>query len=585
MSVQRLTHVPGSHRVRSLLLPLAALVAVGALSVWATAEAVPADRWPMACFGAAAGLLLASLPALLGSRSRATRLLRSRSEALRAESEALRAESAQAVAAQTDAAHRARADAEAARRAAALAESSLRRELESQLADNASLEAELRELASDSGQFAAATERLAEQVIPQAVKRLRAGASVGTALAQAPDDLDPAQLRILETLVNEVAASERMRASGMAACANAAGRVQALATSMLADLREMENRHSEEVLGDLLQLDHGTAQAGRLADSIAVLTGARSGRRWTKPIVMESVLRGAMGRISAYQRVRLHFSSSAAVAGYAAEGVMHLLAELMDNAASFSPPTEEVHVYAQETQTGVVVTIEDGGLVMASATLARAERLVSAEPLDLTTLSGTRLGLAVVGCLARKHGLTVSFRPSSRGGTGVVVLIPQSLLARPQDQPPVATGPALAAPARSLTPAPAPAPAAAAPSLPTPTAPVPSPSPAPTAAAPSPAADPAPASVTPPGGTALLPKRPRGQTLAASLRAGAPTPPERAPARPGNAARLGAFQAAIRNADQADQADPAAPADRTGDTAHPSAPVSPSAQNGQDSER
>nr|MDT0665939.1 ATP-binding protein [Micromonospora sp. DSM 115978] len=194
----------------------------------------------------------------------------------------------------------------------------------------------------------------------------------------------------------------------------------------------MEERHDEKVLGDLLRLDHSTAQAGRLADSIAVLTGARSGRRWTKPIVMESILRGAVGRISAYQRVRVHSASDVAIAGYAAEGVMHTLAELMDNAANFSPPTEEVHVYVEDTQNGVIVTIEDGGLVMGPAALQRAEQAVSAEALDLTTLSGTRLGLAVVGCLARKHNLTVSFRPSSRGGTGVVVMLPRQLVAQPR---------------------------------------------------------------------------------------------------------------------------------------------------------
>jgi hypothetical protein len=210
---------------------------------------------------------------------------------------------------------------------------------------------------------------------------------------------------------------------------------------MLADLREMEERHGEEVLGDLLRLDHSTAQAGRLADSIAVLTGARSGRRWTKPIVMESILRGALGRISAYQRVRLHSTSTVAVAGYAAEGVMHALAELMDNATSFSPPSEEVHVYVEEVQAGVVVTIEDGGLVMGPAALRRAERAVSAdEPLDLTTLSGTRLGLAVVGVLARKHGLTVSFRPSSRGGTGVIVIIPRQLITQARSEGPGTPG-------------------------------------------------------------------------------------------------------------------------------------------------
>ncbi|MGK8558718.1 hypothetical protein [Nocardia gipuzkoensis] len=82
--------------------------------------------------------------------------------------------------------------------------------------------------------------------------------------------------------------SDSRRAAAMAAFAGAAGRMQAMTTSMLAELREMEHRHGDPaVLADLLQLDHRTAQAGRLADSIAVLSGARSGRRWAKPIAME----------------------------------------------------------------------------------------------------------------------------------------------------------------------------------------------------------------------------------------------------------------------------------------------------------
>ncbi|MYV64939.1 ATP-binding protein, partial [Streptomyces sp. SID2131] len=157
-------------------------------------------------------------------------------------------------------------------------------------------------------------------------------------------------------------------------------------------------------------------------DSVAVLTGARSGRRWARPIVMESILRGAMGRIGGYQRVRLHSSSDAAVAGHAAEGVMHALAELMDNAANFSPPTAEVHVYVEEVPAGVIIAVEDSGLVMSDVQLRRAEAAVSAENQDLAGLSGTRLGLAVVGRLARKHGLTVSFRPSARGGTGALLM-------------------------------------------------------------------------------------------------------------------------------------------------------------------
>src|ERR1700742_2701649 len=179
-----------------------------------------------------------------------------------------------------------------------------------------------------------------------------------------------------------------------------------------------------------MKLDHSTAQTGRLADSVAVLTGARSGRRWAKPIVMESILRGAMGRISGYQRVRLHTTCDLAVAGHAAEGVMHALAELLDNAANFSPPTAEVHVYVEEVPAGVVITVEDSGLVMNDVQLRRAEQAVAAQDSDLTSISGTRLGLAVVGRLARKHGLTVAFRPSARGGTGALLRLPGELIVR-----------------------------------------------------------------------------------------------------------------------------------------------------------
>jgi anti-sigma regulatory factor (Ser/Thr protein kinase) len=146
---------------------------------------------------------------------------------------------------------------------------------------------------------------------------------------------------------------------------------------------------------------------------------------------MESILRGAMGRIDAYQRVRLHSTSNAAIVGYAAEGVMHALAELMDNAAAFSAHGSEVHVYVEDEDVGAVVTIEDSGLGMRKRERSRAEELVS-QPLSLATLQGTRLGLAVVGRLASRYGLNVNFRPSSRGGTGVVVMVPRQLIAQPK---------------------------------------------------------------------------------------------------------------------------------------------------------
>jgi signal transduction histidine kinase len=277
--------------------------------------------------------------------------------------------------------------------------------------------------------------RLLDRTVPEAVRRLRAGTPADSVLAEVPRPADELHERVLRLVVDEIAVGERRRAAATAACASAAGRLQALATSTLGDLREMENRSSDAMLGDLLKVDHSTAQAGRLADSIAVLTGARSGRRWTKPIRMESILRGALGRIGAYQRVRVHSASGVAVVGYAAEDVMHALAELMDNATKFSAPSEEVHVYVEDLHNGAVITIEDGGLGMKAQALVRAERAVSLDqPLDLTSMSGTRLGLAVVGSLARKHQLHVFFRPSSRGGIGVVMRIPTQLITQPRPE-------------------------------------------------------------------------------------------------------------------------------------------------------
>ena len=273
---------------------------------------------------------------------------------------------------------------------------------------------------------------LPEEYLPRLVSHLRAGDSAETALQRTPVPDDPAGAAVLRAVAAEVSAAERRRTTAMTACATAAGRIQALTTTMLADLRQMQERHGDgsagaDVLGDLMDLDHTTAQTGRVADSIAILTGARSGRRWGRSIPMESVLRGAMGRIGAYQRVRTHSVSNLALSGFAAEGVIHALAEILDNAARFSPPTAEVHVHVEEVQAGVAIMVEDGGLVMGEEALRRARNAVDSG-LDISTISGTRLGLSVVGQIAHRYGLSVSFRSSSRGGTAVVLLLPQRII-------------------------------------------------------------------------------------------------------------------------------------------------------------
>ncbi|WP_228925706.1 ATP-binding protein [Streptomyces sp. DH7] len=348
-------------------------------------------------------------------------------------------------------------------------------------AENARLREELHALTSE-------VDRFTRETLPGVVTRLRDGESGTTVQSEVYLPEQPLLRASVEAVLRELSLSERRALAATTASAKALSRVQAKSVSMLADLRNMQERHGEEVFGDLLKLDHSTSQLGLMTDRLALLMGGRPSRAWNRPIVMESILRGAVGRIAAYQRVRLHCSSSVSISGFAAEGVMHLLAELMDNAANFSPPIDEVHVYVEERGTGIVVTIEDSGLKMADAAMRRAADSVAGRMTDLATLQGTRLGLAVVGRLALKHRISVNYRPSSRGGTGVVVLLPRHLIAQePRENHP--------APAQRTAAAAAAAPATA---PPTPTSPVPAPAPAaPASPAPPPAPEPTPVQSSP----------------------------------------------------------------------------------------
>ncbi|MFF7360547.1 ATP-binding protein [Streptomyces sp. NPDC008125] len=381
------------------LTALVSAVVSGSLCAWATAMAPTSVRTPLAWGAGAAAVALTVAAAVAAHALGTARTLR---EARAADSRRFTDETTRLV-------------------------SSASADAQRYTAETARIKATARAEATRAASEAATALAKATTEAATAKERLAAETERRSAENEADRERFAAEKSALSA---RLAQAERERSAALSTGANAASRMQALATSMLADLREMENRHSDEnVLGDLLHLDHRTAQAGRLADSVAVLTGARSGRRWARPIVMESILRGAMGRISGYRRIRLHSTSDVAIAGHAAEGVMHALAELLDNAANFSPPTAEVHVYVEEVPAGVVITVEDSGLVMSEVQLRRAEAAVSPGE-SVAAPSGTRLGLAVVGRLARKHGLRVSFRPSARGGTGALLMLPQELIAR-----------------------------------------------------------------------------------------------------------------------------------------------------------
>nr|WP_231626732.1 ATP-binding protein [Streptomyces apocyni] len=295
--------------------------------------------------------------------------------------------------------------------------------------------AELRATAAERDEALARREaetvRLAEELLPDVVARLRKG--------EFPEDVldslsaPAAHLAVLRSVVDAVTAEEDLRDSAQRAFVNIARRVQAIVHQQAQELREMEDRHGghPEVFGDLLRIDHGTALIGRLADSIAVLGGARPGRQWSRAVPLYSVLRGSMSRIIDYQRVELHSVSEVAVVGTAVEPLIHALAELLDNATRYSPPQTRVHLTAVDVQSGIAIEIEDGGVSMSEEARGRAERMLkqAQQGIDVNDLGETpRLGLAVVGRLSQVYGFQVSLRPSAYGGVRAVLVVPQDLI-------------------------------------------------------------------------------------------------------------------------------------------------------------
>jgi signal transduction histidine kinase len=284
----------------------------------------------------------------------------------------------------------------------------------------------------------AETSRLAVEVLPAAISRLHHGDSVEEALSGASQSsaLGAAFIKahddVVRSVLEAVKAEEDLRDSSQRAFVNVARRVQAIVHQQFQDLREMEERHggSPDVFDDLLRVDHGTALIGRLADSLAVLGGSRPGRQWQQPVPLFNVLRGAMSRITDYQRVELHSVVEVAISGPTVEPLIHALAELLDNATRYSPPQTRVHLTAVEVQSGIAVEIEDGGVGLGEEARLRAERVLGEvrSGLDLADLGeNPRLGLSVVGRLAQTHRFRVSLRPSAYGGVRAVLIIPRDL--------------------------------------------------------------------------------------------------------------------------------------------------------------
>ncbi|XEC32846.1 sensor histidine kinase [Streptomyces fradiae] len=211
-----------------------------------------------------------------------------------------------------------------------------------------------------------------------------------------------------------------------------ARRTQQLIGQQLKKLNDLEHRHEDpEILEDLFSLDHLTARLRRYEENLVILAGGSPHRRWRRPVALLDIMRSAQGEVQDYRRVMLDLDGSPWIAPRAVGPVTHVLAELIENALTFSRPPNPVEVRATRVGRGLAIEVEDRGLGMEDTQLAELNELMARPPrMDLLAhTDDIRLGLHVVSRLAAQHGLRVEFRSSVYGGTRAVVLVPNELLA------------------------------------------------------------------------------------------------------------------------------------------------------------
>ncbi|TQK50447.1 signal transduction histidine kinase [Streptomyces sp. SLBN-118] len=297
--------------------------------------------------------------------------------------------------------------------------------------------------------------KIARHRLPQAMRRLRTGEEIDIH-AEAPPG-PPAEDEIGQVgealgTVHRAALSAAVERAELAGSisgvfVNLARRSQILVHRQLTLLDTMERRADDpNELGDLFRLDHLTTRMRRHAESLIILSGSAPGRAWRMPVSLTSVVRAAVSEIEDYARVEVRRLPETAVVGAAVADVTHLLAELVENAAQFSPPHTKVRISGEPVGNGYALEIEDRGLGMGKDALTEANRrLEESEALDL--FDSDRLGHFVVSRLASRREIKVHLRPSPFGGTTAVVLLPTSLLqsamsaplgARPNEDAPAA---------------------------------------------------------------------------------------------------------------------------------------------------
>ncbi|TMQ92947.1 ATP-binding protein [Actinomadura soli] len=279
------------------------------------------------------------------------------------------------------------------------------------------------------------------------LQKLSAGLSAGEKASTrsedfpAPDSGDPVMLLAYELRKaqseawNAVVAAAAREPAGSAGrrvgvFVNLARRMQSLSHRAIQGLDELENQVEDpDLLKGLFKVDHLTTRTRRQAESLAVIGGAASRRRWTKPVSVYEVLRSAIAEVEHYNRVKVVPPIEGSLHGSAVADVVHLLAELVENATKFSPPNTQVLIRVEAVSAGLAIEVEDRGIGIPRGDQRRMNELLADQDRADTEelLKDGRIGLLVVSALARRHKIRVQLQGNVYGGTQAVVVVPQDL--------------------------------------------------------------------------------------------------------------------------------------------------------------
>ena len=219
-----------------------------------------------------------------------------------------------------------------------------------------------------------------------------------------------------------------LRANLNAMFVNLSRRSQTLIERQLGIIESLEQTEQDSSrLSSLFRLDHLATRMRRNSENLLVLAGHEAPRKWTQPVVLVDVLRAAISEIEQYDRITLNVQSGLVIAGKAASDVVHLVAELVENATTFSRKDAQVHVTGQLLVSGgVLVDITDEGLGIPEQELAHANWRLDNPPVIDVAVS-RRMGLFVVGRLAARHGIKVRLRRAQSGGLSALIWVPETV--------------------------------------------------------------------------------------------------------------------------------------------------------------